>query len=352
MLLKRGSCFLNSQPRWLLVPSGLLMLLACFIPVTVQAQNRPSFLTMPGKSYTGALPKLTEEQAALRDSLKEDVTMLATKIGERNAVRRPVELNEAADYIVRRWSDAGYQAMAAKFNSRGHECKNIFWEREGTDKPDEIVLIGAHYDSAIGAPAANDNGSGVASLLCLSDLLKDYEPEKTLRFVAFPNEEQPYFQRSDMGSYVHAAACRKRKENIVAMISLETLGYYSDRPGSQRYPAALRQYFPTTGNFIAFVANSESEELVKQATGTFRQHAKFPSEGAALSAFLPGVGWSDHWSFWQFGYPAIMVTDTALYRYPHYHQASDTPDKLDYDKLARVVSGLGFVIQDLTQVKP
>lgn len=338
--------------KQMLVASLLLCCWAGVEPTSLWAQQRPSYLTMPGQSHRGALPELTEQQVALSVALKADVTEFATKIGERNAVRKLAELNRAADYIQKRWTTAGVQVNIAEFTARGVKCKNLWWERKGTKKPDEIVLIGAHYDSAVGAPAANDNGSGIAALLCLAKELAEWQPERTLRFVAFPNEEQPFFQRNDMGSYVHAAGCRKRKEKIVAMLSLETIGYYSDRPGSQSYPANLRPYFPTTGNFVAFVGNPSSEKLVKQVAGSFRQHAKFPSEGAALPAELPGVGWSDHWSFWQFGYPAVMVTDTALFRYPHYHKVSDTPDKIDFTKLARVVDGLRYVIEDLTRVTP
>jgi Zn-dependent M28 family amino/carboxypeptidase len=131
------------------------------------------------------------------------------------------------------------------------------------------------------------------------------------------------------------------------MLSLETIGYYSDAPNSQQYPPPFNLYYPSTGNFIGFVGNEESSRLVEQVVRAFRQHAKFPSEGSAAPSDVPGVGWSDHWSFWQAGYPALMVTDTAPFRYPHYHLSSDTPDKLDYDRMARVVDGLQAVIGDL-----
>ena len=151
-----------------------------------------------------------------------------------------------------------------------------------------------------------------------------------------------------MGSYVYAARCRQRGDQIRAMISLETIGYFSDRPGSQKYPAAgLGLIYPRTGNFIGFVGNLPSRELVREAIGEFRRHATIPSEGAALPEFVPGVGWSDQWSFWQQSYPGIMITDTAPFRYPHYHSASDTPDKLNYDAMTRVVLGMQDVIQHL-----
>jgi hypothetical protein len=166
--------------------------------------------------------------------------------------------------------------------------------------------------------------------------------------VAFTNEEPPYFQTSTMGSLVYAGACRARGDEIVAMISLETIGYYSKEIGSQVYPIpGLSLIYPTRGNFVGFVANPSSRHLLRQILGVFRAHATIPSEGAALPALVPGIGWSDQWAFWQHGYPGVMVTDTAPFRYPHYHQDSDTPDKLDYDGLTRVVLGMEKVIASL-----
>jgi hypothetical protein len=131
------------------------------------------------------------------------------------------------------------------------------------------------------------------------------------------------------------------------MISLEMLGFYSDAPGSQKYPALLSLFYPSRGNFIAFVGNSESRDLVRRSTRSFRESAKFPSEGVAAPASLPGVGWSDQWSFWQQGYPAIMITDTAVFRYPYYHTPFDTTDKIDFEKMARVVDGVRNVVGSL-----
>ena len=131
------------------------------------------------------------------------------------------------------------------------------------------------------------------------------------------------------------------------MLSLETIGYYVEEEESQRYPPPFSLFYPSTGNFIAFVGNVKSGPLVREVVGSFRRHAKFPSEGAAFPGFIPGVGWSDHWAFWQEGYPALMVTDTAPFRYPAYHSPQDTPEKVKYDQMARVVGGLGKVIADL-----
>jgi Zn-dependent M28 family amino/carboxypeptidase len=208
-------------------------------------------------------------------------------------------------------------------------------------------VIGAHYDSVAGTAGANDNASGVAALLELGRLLKKTKPERTVRLVAFVNEEPPWFQTEEMGSLVYARRAKKRGERIVAMLALETIGCYSDLPKSQHYPAPFNMFYPDTGNFIAFVGNLRSRSLLRRAIGTFRATTPFPSEGVAAPESISGIGWSDHWSFWQEGYPALMVTDTAPFRYLHYHESEDTPEKLDYERMARVVTGLGRVAMEL-----
>jgi Zn-dependent M28 family amino/carboxypeptidase len=211
-------------------------------------------------------------------------------------------------------------------------------------------VIGAHYDSVFGSPGANDNGSGVAAVLALAQRFASAKPKQTLRFVAFVNEEPPYFLSGEMGSQVYARRCKERGDKISAMISLETIGYFSDVPNSQTYPSpGLGLFYPNVGNFIGFVSNVKSRALLRRVITLFRKHAKVPSEGASLPAFIPGVSWSDQWSFWQQGYPAIMVTDTAPFRYPYYHSSNDTPDKLDYDRFTLVVSGMEKVIQELAK---
>jgi Zn-dependent M28 family amino/carboxypeptidase len=199
----------------------------------------------------------------------------------------------------------------------------------------------------LGSPGANDNGSGVAALLTLARLWANSEPVRTLRFVAFVNEEPPFFQKDEMGSAVYARHCRAQGDQIEAMLSLETIGYYSSAKGSQKYPFPVGLFYPSEGDFIGFVSNAQNARLVRQCIAAFRQHTAFPSQGGALPGFLPGVGWSDHWAFWQQGFPALMITDTAPFRYPFYHEASDTPDKLDYERIARVLTGLNHVLEDL-----
>jgi Zn-dependent M28 family amino/carboxypeptidase len=273
------------------------------------------------------------------------VQNLAGEIGERN-LPHYLQLNAAADYIEKSFRQVGLESRRDSYEVRGLASHNIEVEIRGIS-PD-VVLVGAHYDSVFGAPGANDNGTGVAALLALTRRFAGKPTNATLRFVAFANEEPPYFQTPDMGSLVYAGRCKARGDRITAMISLETIGYFSDAPRSQTYPvAALGVFYPRVGNFIGIVGNVSSRWLVRRAIAEFRQDGKIPAEGAALPAAIAGVGWSDHWAFWQHGYPGIMITDTAPFRYPHYHEATDTPDKLDYDRFALVVSTTEKLIRSL-----
>jgi peptidase M28-like protein len=304
-----------------------------------------SMILMPSDSFRGTLPALTEEQRRLEEELRAHVQHLAGAIGERNLFRHQ-QLSEAADYIRTTLARTGYEVRQHTYEVAGQPCENIDVEVRGEKNPDEIVLIGAHYDSVQGSPGANDNATGVAAMLALAKALGKTLPSRTLRFVAFTNEEPPFFQSRHMGSRVYAQRSHERGEKIVLMLSLETIGYYSDEPGSQGYPFPFSFFYPPTANFIAFVSNMENASWVRQLLTAFRRHAQFPSEGGALWEWIPGVAWSDHWSFWKEGYPAVMVTDTAPNRYPHYHRATDTPEKVDFARMTRVVSGLQRTIAE------
>jgi Zn-dependent M28 family amino/carboxypeptidase len=305
-------------------------------------------IPMPGRSHRGPLPARTARQSDLAAQLERDIVALAVTIGERN-VARYAELKRAADYIEKELSAAG-PVRRHTYTASGKPCDNLEVEIRGTSSPEQIVVVGGHYDSVFGCAGANDNASGTAGVLALARSLARSAPAKTLRFVAFVNEEPPHFRTPEMGSRAYATRCRERKEDVVAMLSLETIGFFSDAEGSQHYPSPLGMFYPSTGNFIAFVGNLASGSLVRRCVRLFRERAAFPSEGAAVPGFLPGVGWSDHESFWEAGYPGVMVTDTAPFRYPHYHLEGDTPDKIDYDRCARVVDGVEQVVRGLAGI--
>jgi hypothetical protein len=317
------------------------VLLALMLPI--------AYMTlMPGSGHRGPLPEASPETRALAVALQGHVVALAQTIGERR-LGHGDSLERSRAYIesvARVFVEQG--RMSLRFEDVGPEgshAKNVIVELPGASA--DLVIIGAHYDSADGAPGADDNASGVASTLEFARALSAQRFEKTVRFVLFANEEQPFFGNPGMGSLVHAGNCRKRNEQIDAMLSIESVGYYSDASGSQRYPWPVGLLYPDRGDFVAFVGDVGSRGLVRRAIGAFREVAHFPSEGAALPRSIPGVGWSDQWAFWQFDYPAMMVTDTAVFRNPHYHESTDTPATLDYLKLARVTLGLRHVIEVL-----
>ena len=284
-------------------------------------------IRMPGTSHAGPLPPLTGEARALTLRLRLHVAALAVQ--ERN-----VDLETPARYIEQAFRSQGLEFSVQEFVSAGRRVRNI--EAGAGD-----IVVGAHYDTVPGSPGADDNGSGVAVLIELAAM------KVPVRLVAFANEEPPYSFGPDMGSWAWAKRARDRGEPIRAMFSLEMLGYYRDTAGSQRYPAPLGLFYPDRADFIAFVGDLGARGLVRRSIGAFRKGAEFPSEGVAAPAFIPGVTWSDHWSFRRHGYPAIMITDTAFYRYPHYHLPNDTPDKLDYERMARVTLGLAAMLNEL-----
>ncbi len=283
---------------------------------------------------------------ATSSRLRSHVEMLAVDIGERN-VFRPEALHAAADYIDQQFHGQGYDVVRQVYRAKGVESANLEATRGGDERSNEILLIGAHYDSVSGSPGADDNASGVAVLLEMSRRFRDIHTERTVRFVAFVNEEPPFFYWRQMGSMVYARAARTRGDDIRLMMSLEMLGCYSDEPGSQRYPPLFRYFYPNRGNFIALVSNLRSRRMLRRTVSLFKRHSDVPVQSLATLSIVPGVSWSDHLSFWRWGYPALMVTDTAFYRYPHYHTAGDTPDKIDYETMALVTDGLTRAITAL-----
>ena len=282
------------------------------------------------------------------DKLRAHVQTLAGEIGVRNVFRRQA-LQRAAEYIERTWHEQGYDVIRHTYEANRVECANLEVTRRGTTRPNEIILVGAHYDTVDESPGANDNGSGVAAMLELSHALAGHSLSRTVRFVAFVNEEPPFFETEQMGSRVYAKMARRRGDDIRAMIVLETIGYFSEEQGSQHYPAFFCWFYPDRGNFITFVSDLRSRPLLHRAVAGFRTHSDFPVECCSTFAQVPGVDWSDHGSFWREGYRAIMVTDTAPYRYPHYHTEFDTPDKVNYEALARVTIGLRGVVSVLAE---
>jgi len=283
-----------------------------------------------------------QEDLAVR--LRAHVQDLAGGIGERNSIQY-TGLEQARLCIEQGFSQAGYEIQHDTYEIAGQTYRNVVAELQGSDQT--IVVIGAHYDTAPGTPGADDNASGVAVLLELARSLRDFAPGPTVRWIAFTLEEPPYYWTPLMGSRVHARKCRQRTERILVMISLEMTGYYRDRPGSQGYPLPfMSRVYPDRGNFIALAGNLRSRRLVRRIAGRMSEARALPVEWAAFP-LMPGAGLSDNWSFWKEGYRALMITDTAFFRNPHYHLASDLPETLDYARMAALVAALDQAIRAL-----
>ena len=305
---------------------------------------------MVKSSATGCKPTIPSgvkpaANAALAERLKTHVRALSEEIGNRDLYEF-TKLERAAAYIEAQFSAAGYPVESQPYTVEGKIVRNLIAQKRGTRAPDEVVIVGAHYDTCAN-PGADDNASGVAGLIELARLLAGTQIEPTVKFIAFTNEEPMFFQTEAMGSRVYAKAARARGENIRAALILEMIGYYSDRPNSQRYPPLFGFFYPNRGNFIGVVANLKHGRLAKEVAQSFKQHSSFPIEWVAAPEFVQGITWSDHWSFWQEGYPAILITDTSFLRNPHYHQPGDTWETLDYERMAEVVEGLRGTMQEL-----
>jgi Zn-dependent M28 family amino/carboxypeptidase len=292
---------------------------------------------MPGSS--SQVTNVGMQTDILQQHLQQHVYRLADEIGERN-LQHPEALHAAEDYINQVWQQQGYIVEKQAYRERNIHCANLEVTHEGTERAEQIILIGAHYDTVYGSPGANDNGSGVAALLELSRLFRAEPTNMSVRFVAFVNEEPPFFFSGRQGSNLYAKAIRQRGDDIRLMLALETMGYYASEPHSQDYPPLFRYFYPHTADFISFVTNFGSRRVMLKLARAFRQVSDFPLEHVATFSFIPGVAWSDHLSFWRQNYKALMVTDTAFYRYPYYHSPKDTAEKLDYPRLAQVCEGL------------
>lgn len=295
-------------------------------------------------------PVSTPEKALLEERLKNHVKKLSYDIGERSIFMYE-KLNEAALYITNEFKSYGYKVEFHAYQLYGKKTENIIAEKRGDIKPDEIIIVGAHYDTCFN-PGADDNASGIAGLLELARIFSDKPTACTIRFIAFANEEPPFFKTEDMGSFQYIRESKKKNEKIRGAVILEMIGFYSGRLFSQRYPPLFGFFYPNRANFIAVISNFHSRKLAGQIKKGFREGIKFPIESVSTFDFIPGVDFSDNWSFWKNKIPAVMITDTAFYRYPHYHSDQDTYEKLDYKSISEVIIGLYSAINEPDNIIP
>lgn len=275
---------------------------------------------------------------------------LSVTIGSRSVYEYD-RLERAKAYILSVLEELGLPVDRQTFDYEGMPYHNLIVTIGGHERREETVIIGAHYDTTEGTPGADDNASGVAVLLELCRALKDFRPERTLKLIFFTLEEPPTFGTSRMGSYVYASEAQKRGEQVHGMISLEMVGYYDDREGSQAFPLpGMGAMFSNRGNFIGVVGNLPSRELVASVANALKRASPLPVESLAAPAFVPGISFSDHGSFWKTGYRAVMITDTAFYRNPNYHTAMDTIETLRFDRMADLLRAMVHVAHTLAGV--
>ena len=269
------------------------------------------------------------------------VRVLAEEFPSRSGLN-PRALQGAAEFVEQEFRALGVSVHAHPYQARGGEVRNIVAERTGTGASLPCIVIGAHYDTVVGTPGADDNASGVAGLLELTRLLLSYRNRRTIRYVAFPHEEPPYFYTSQMGSRVYAQHLKRTNVPVQAMFALEMIGYGGPEL-RQTYPFPLLQRlgrYPRNGNFIALVGNMRTRRVVGTVKPAMRGACTIGVESLIAPGFLPPLFLSDHSSFWKYGFPAVMVTDTAFQRNPNYHRAGDVADSLNYGFLAQVVLGM------------
>lgn len=336
--------FANAVERLRPYQGNLLAILFVLVIFSLPVMFALWMTAVPGQSYSGPLPALTADQEKLAQRLNGHVKEIARKP---HNVQHPKELERVASYIENELTEMGYPIYRQPFTVDGQEVRNIEVTIEPAKANSGTLIVGAHYDSYSDTRGANDNASGTAAVIELARRLSDLrgKAEYKIRLVLFVNEEPPYFKTEKMGSFVYAKQLSQTDESVIGMFSLETMGYYNDQKYSQKYPFPLNLLYPDKGNFIAFVGMTSSRPLVRKTVKSFRSHTSFPSVGGSAPGSLQGIGWSDHWAFEQFDIPALMITDTAAFRYPHYHSRKDTVDKVDYEKLARVLEGLERVIR-------
>jgi hypothetical protein len=286
------------------------------------------------------------------DRLRFTVQKLAGEIGPRH-LGKPETMIETQDFIERELTSLGWFVQRETYEADGQSVCNLIVERSGTRSPERVLIVGAHYDTIPQTPGADDNASAVAVLLELARMLAHDQFQSTLRLIFFACEEMPYFHQQEMGSQIHSRSCREQNEQLIGMFSLEMLGYYTSGPGSQRLPPGIPKWlhwiFPKEGNFLAAVANPQSIGLLWQFRRGFKRGSSFPLFSIPLPETIREIRLSDHSNFWDQGYPALMLTDTSFLRNPHYHTPTDTPDTLDYPRMAEVTKGICSAIRFLVR---
>jgi len=290
-------------------------------------------------------------EADIHESDLKAIVKELTRTSKPRNYHNPDILNQLSQSIFDQLKSFGYRPEFQDFTAHKERYRNVLARigPEGTPK----LIVGAHYDCHGDTPGADDNASAVAGLITLAKLLKPHESalKCQIEFAAYTLEEPPFFKTNMMGSYIHAEKVHQDKAEVLAMICLEMIGYFTEAKNSQQYPVpAMKLFYPSVGNFIAVVSNFGSSALGRRVQ-KHMEHADIDVQRLVSPAWLPGVDFSDHLNYWKFDYPAVMITDTAFYRSHHYHQMTDTIETLDFTKMKEVIRGVYYAILNLTVKK-
>lgn len=333
--------------------AALFALLAVYVarPVylMVYPPARHKALLALAPSFPIQPPETLSPQGA---RLRAHVVELAGNTGERSAYQ-PDEQDQARDYIVAQLRAAGYETKIMEYAALRKSASGrtrLYYNIEARllpakPAPDGVWVLGAHYDTAPGTPGADDNASAVAVMLEAARLLQGQAQAREIRFVAYSTEEPPSFTTRDMGSFRYMRYLKESGVKIYGLLNLEMLGYFNTTPKSQLFPPFMSLIHPDRGDFVSLTSNLGSYGLLKSVEKTWRQGSAFPLETVFLPAVPSALFISDHLNFWFSGERALMLTDTAYFRNPFYHQYEDTPDKLDYERMAAVTSAVTFVLK-------
>jgi hypothetical protein len=283
---------------------------------------------------------LTSSAQTVADSiqLRNHVAWLTSTSSPRLFSNIPV-LDSVAQRIYDHFRVYTDSVLMQEFKVNGKTYRNVI-ASFGTQFSERVV-VGAHYDVCGSQPGADDNASGVSGLLELSRMLAESPLKYRIDLVAFSLEEPPYFRSPAMGSYIHAKSLADSKAVVRGMISLEMIGFFSEKKQSQDYPVGiLKLFYGGRGNYITVVRKFGSGKFSRMMMRSFRREASIPVKSFKGPRFLPGIDFSDHLNYWKYGYSAMMITDTSFYRNKNYHTIYDTIDTLDFQKMAKVIDGL------------
>lgn len=300
------------------------------------------FFTQPGCPPTPAAIKPLDIP---RPSMSDAVQKLSVEFYPRD-VHHPENLSRTAEWVAAQFRNAGGEVDMQAYDAFGTSFQNVscFFDGPGEAR----VVVGAHYDAYQGTPGADDNASGVAGLVEMAYMLGTMQLKSDVELVAYCTEEPPYFGTQAMGSFAHARSLHEAGIEVLGMISLEMIGFFTDEAESQQYPVpALAYLYPSEGDFIAVVSRLDQRTLTGKVKRSMKQIEELPVYSFVGPVSLNGIDFSDHRNYWKFDMPAVMVTNTAFFRNEHYHESGDTADRLDYDRMQQVVDAVILAVLDL-----